>query len=819
MSTENSAIVKEIFESTKYMIDASLNNAPFDKTVNGVILGASGKTNYYQVSVKGKTFTLPSHINNTLKPNTAVNIMVPQNNMDLAFIYTILGGEEKGGGGGSVIHADTADYATQAGYAETVKIATDKLVGGVLSSSGTDKVSVDPNTGVMTVDKVSEAINADNAHHADTAEDVINVPIASSTFVGGIKSSTGPGHVQVDENGIATVPDAGGIKEVPVATETEIGGILSGTNSGSVAVDESGNTSVNDIVTMDKTAHINVPIEFGEGPWTIEMTEDNNPDDPSSGLPQGGDYGDILVKSSDVNYDSSWKQPYNLYTKAPQIQPTNPGVYYLVNTTDLILPSWDGKLTPSKTPEPTSPASITGVPFYIGVVNAGTTKSASLEMTGLSIPGHDGDKNYIDWYDGTTGEFVQQIFNYQITGNESWTLVSSDNNTVVIKNSNVLYNPAVSDTDSFCTHFQSSSYSVNGSEIQISIPSNILSSANLDGAKLWLQSQASSSTPVTIYYVASNAIKLHKKLNVTGCEGYVECWGATRTEIIDGRVPMVGGYLPFELIRCNPNLLDNWYFINPVNQLSEMQYNTNGNITIDRWTLNGSGTVILATSITNPLKLISSSGTLEFTQKTSFSSYDTVTFSVFVKSGIGSISVTNLLSTSINGYGVYSVTVNGFSETTNFFSINTTSTLEIIAAKLEYGAQQTLCKKVGDNWVLNETPNYAVELLKCQRYMYIVNYVFPTLPTVDTSQICIPLTYPTMNKSPIFKQNIQSNYLYLYEKNGNGTGNRTTATDIYTNFKVNAGRFIFNGTFSTNYYYGISPDTNGNYFGILDANL
>lgn len=278
MSTDNSTIVKEIFESTKYMIDASLEKAPFDKTISGVILGASTKQKYYQVSIKGKTYTLPSHINNTLKPNTPVNVMVPQNNMDLAFIYAILGGEEKGGGGGSVTHADTADYATQAGYAETVKIATDKLVGGVLSSSGTDKVSVDPNTGVMTVGKVSNAINADNAHHADTAEDVINVPIASSTFVGGIKSSTGPGHVQVDENGIATVPDAGGIKEVPVATETEIGGILSGTTSGSVAVDESGNTSVNDVVTMNKTAKITVPVEFGEGPWTIEMDGEDDPE-------------------------------------------------------------------------------------------------------------------------------------------------------------------------------------------------------------------------------------------------------------------------------------------------------------------------------------------------------------------------------------------------------------------------------------------------------------------------------------------------------------------------------------------------------------
>ena len=43
---------------------------------------------------------------------------------------------------------------------------------------------------------------------------------------------------------------------------------------------------------------------------------------------------------------------------------------------------------------------------------------------------------------------------------------------------------------------------------------------------------------------------------------------------------------------------------------------------------------------------------------------------------------------------------------------------KIQAVKLELGPFQTLAHKEGSKWVLNEIPDYATELAKCQRYFY-----------------------------------------------------------------------------------------------------
>ena len=48
-------------------------------------------------------------------------------------------------------------------------------------------------------------------------------------------------------------------------------------------------------------------------------------------------------------------------------------------------------------------------------------------------------------------------------------------------------------------------------------------------------------------------------------------------------------------------------------------------------------------------------------------------------------------------------------------------TASIVATKFELGSQQTLAHKEGDTWVLNDPPpNYAEELMKCQRYQLVL---------------------------------------------------------------------------------------------------
>ena len=48
----------------------------------------------------------------------------------------------------------------------------------------------------------------------------------------------------------------------------------------------------------------------------------------------------------------------------------------------------------------------------------------------------------------------------------------------------------------------------------------------------------------------------------------------------------------------------------------------------------------------------------------------------------------------------------------------------VVAVKTEFGSHQTLAHKEGSKWVLNEIPDYATELAKCQRYLR----VFESLP-------------------------------------------------------------------------------------------
>ena len=51
-----------------------------------------------------------------------------------------------------------------------------------------------------------------------------------------------------------------------------------------------------------------------------------------------------------------------------------------------------------------------------------------------------------------------------------------------------------------------------------------------------------------------------------------------------------------------------------------------------------------------------------------------------------------------------------------FFTLNAGNSIKLAAVKLELGSTQTLAHQEGGKWVLNEIPNYAEQLARCQRY-------------------------------------------------------------------------------------------------------
>lgn len=187
-----------------------------------------------------------------------------------------------------------------------------------------------------------------------------------------------------------------------------------------------------------------------------------------------------------------------------------------------------------------------------------------------------------------------------------------------------------------------------------------------------------------------------------------------------------------------PNLLDNWYFGRPVNQRGKTSYTATG-YTVDRWAAS-SGSVTVAVG-TDSIEVSVSSGTWQnINQAIEFPSRlngQTVTLSVWIESGHNVVlSLKNATTnakyekTIASPSGVISLTFDiaedfaQDSDTVRFYVFITQGTSEdasatLKAVKLELGDTQTLAHQDADGgWVLNEIPNYAEQLARCQRFYY-----------------------------------------------------------------------------------------------------
>lgn len=177
----------------------------------------------------------------------------------------------------------------------------------------------------------------------------------------------------------------------------------------------------------------------------------------------------------------------------------------------------------------------------------------------------------------------------------------------------------------------------------------------------------------------------------------------------------------------NPNLLDNWYFGNPVNQRGKTSY-TGGGYCIDRWTIVGDTPQLTVTSgsikgvgyMVQKAEVYTSSS-LEGMQLTlsalmSDNTFGSITFRM-------SKGMENQFAINSNGYLVYAEWQN----TNEFFAANWYTPSEavgLVAIKLELGSQQTLAHQENGVWVLNEIPDYGEQLRRCQRYLRPAGYNF-----------------------------------------------------------------------------------------------
>ena len=179
----------------------------------------------------------------------------------------------------------------------------------------------------------------------------------------------------------------------------------------------------------------------------------------------------------------------------------------------------------------------------------------------------------------------------------------------------------------------------------------------------------------------------------------------------------------------NPNLLDNWYFGNPVNQRGKTEY-TGNSYYIDRWR-SWDGDSSSLSVVSGGIKI---AGTLyQYLEPVVFEELWGKTVAISLLLADGTLYTDSFVlkkadwySVHINAHGLNSIQL-GISNddfenrNNNFFRVRpaTVGTLSdtILAAKLELGSQQTLAHQDADgNWVLNEVPDYGEQLRRCQRY-------------------------------------------------------------------------------------------------------
>lgn len=183
-------------------------------------------------------------------------------------------------------------------------------------------------------------------------------------------------------------------------------------------------------------------------------------------------------------------------------------------------------------------------------------------------------------------------------------------------------------------------------------------------------------------------------------------------------ISISGSVIATKAFPCNPNLLDNWYFGNPVNQRGQTNYTGTG-YGIDRWKLDMGESV----TIDNGLNLVKANSYIgqyfdDFDKFVGRQLVGSVLMSdgnlytgTYIYNGIlnqGQILFANSI------MGMY---IQKLASALTQVEFNTAiDNVKVLAVKLELGTQQTLAHQENGVWVLNEIPKLGDQLAACQRY-------------------------------------------------------------------------------------------------------
>lgn len=207
-------------------------------------------------------------------------------------------------------------------------------------------------------------------------------------------------------------------------------------------------------------------------------------------------------------------------------------------------------------------------------------------------------------------------------------------------------------------------------------------------------------------------------------------------------ISISGSVIAAKVQPCNRNLLDNWYFGNPVNQRGKTVYSGAG-YGIDRWKAEAvtpnvttikdgyielSQNALILQPLEEPYSLCGKQITASALTTTGLYSF---TATVPSKAELSAVTVDKNLGNThfmVDGNDV------GYIDLLHTKAHNTVLrlrafegyTVGVLAVKLELGSQQTLAHQVSGAWELNEIPDYGEALTKCMRYLQIISTPYDT---------------------------------------------------------------------------------------------
>lgn len=208
-------------------------------------------------------------------------------------------------------------------------------------------------------------------------------------------------------------------------------------------------------------------------------------------------------------------------------------------------------------------------------------------------------------------------------------------------------------------------------------------------------------------------------------------------------ISISGGVIATKAFPCNPNLLDNWYFGKPVNQMGQTEWLSSASVNVpcvDRWNWWGqyaAGSTLKL--LGDGLQLIGKpeatglyQGISQKIEKDRLPVGATVTLSALVKAEADANILLSIGAQSYQGVPVPANTWTLIAAAFNVPSVEQThnisiqrntagATFTVKAVKLELGSQQTLAHQENGVWVLNEIPKSGDQLAECQRYLIPIN--------------------------------------------------------------------------------------------------